>query len=66
MIAVTAHAFDDIREMCLKSGFDDFITKPVDLRDLLSSLQTSLGLTWRYALAEPRENRQVQTLRNPA
>jgi CheY-like chemotaxis protein/anti-sigma regulatory factor (Ser/Thr protein kinase) len=66
VIAVTAHAFDDIREMCLKSGFDDFITKPVDLGDLLNSLQTSLGLTWRHARAESRNNRQVQTLRNPA
>ncbi|WP_434114071.1 hypothetical protein [Methylocaldum sp. GT1TLB] len=35
--------------MCLASGFDDFITKPVDLGDLLNSLQKSLGLTWRYA-----------------
>ncbi|MDV3240341.1 MULTISPECIES: ATP-binding protein [Methylocaldum] len=49
VIAVTAHAFDDIRDMCLASGFDDFITKPVDLGDLLNSLQKSLGLTWRYA-----------------
>jgi PAS domain S-box-containing protein len=66
VIAVTAHAFDDIREICLRSGFDDFITKPVDLGDLLNSLQTSLGLTWRYAHTEPCENRQVKTFRNPA
>ncbi|HYE36998.1 ATP-binding protein [Methylocaldum sp.] len=56
VIAVTAHAFDDIREMCLTSGFDDFITKPVELGDLLDSMQKSLGLTWRYADAAPQKN----------
>jgi len=55
VIAVTAHAFDDIREMCLASGFDDFITKPVELGDLLDSLQKSLGLIWCYAGADPQE-----------
>jgi len=55
IIAVTAHAFDDIREMCLASGFDDFITKPVELGDLLDSLQKSLRLTWCYAGADPQE-----------
>ena len=55
VIAVTAHAFDDIRETCLASGFDDFITKPVEIGDLLDRLQKSLGLTWRYASAAPQE-----------
>jgi PAS domain S-box-containing protein len=56
VIAVTAHAFDDIREMCLASGFDDFITKPVDLGDMLASLQKSLGLSWRYAGTDVHKN----------
>jgi PAS domain S-box-containing protein len=55
VIAVTAHAFDDIRELCLTSGFDDFITKPVELGDLLYSLQKALALTWRYAGTEPQK-----------
>lgn len=38
IIALTAHAFDDIKEQCIASGMDQFLTKPLQLqvvRDLL-------------------------------
>lgn len=49
VVAVTANAFEDTRRMCLASGFDDFITKPLDMDDLFDLIQAGLGLTWRYA-----------------
>jgi PAS domain S-box-containing protein len=48
VVAVTANAFEDTRQMCLASGFDDFITKPLDMDDLFDLIQTALGLSWRY------------------
>lgn len=34
IVALTAHALSEERERCLRSGFDDHISKPVN-RDLL-------------------------------
>jgi CheY-like chemotaxis protein len=31
VVAVTANAFADTRQMCVASGFDDFITKPLEM-----------------------------------
>jgi PAS domain S-box-containing protein len=49
VIAVTANAFEETRRHCLASGFDDFITKPVELDDLFAHVGANLGLVWRYA-----------------
>jgi signal transduction histidine kinase/CheY-like chemotaxis protein len=38
IIAVTAHLASDLRERCLASGMDDFITKPIARKDLASRL----------------------------
>jgi PAS domain S-box-containing protein len=47
-IAVTANAFEDTRQMCLASGFDDFIAKPLEIDDLFDLIQAHLGVAWRY------------------
>jgi signal transduction histidine kinase/CheY-like chemotaxis protein len=42
IVAVTAHAFEDVRQRCLASGMDGFMTKPVD-RNALDELVRRWG-----------------------
>ncbi|HSD58847.1 MAG TPA: response regulator [Methanotrichaceae archaeon] len=39
IIAVTAHALDYSREMCIDAGMDDYIAKPVHKEDLAEMLE---------------------------
>ena len=41
IVALTAHAFDEIKDKCDEAGMDEFITKPLQLKtikDLLDSI----------------------------
>jgi signal transduction histidine kinase/ligand-binding sensor domain-containing protein/CheY-like chemotaxis protein len=39
IIALTANAMQDDRERCLKAGMDDFLTKPLEIQNLLPALE---------------------------
>ncbi len=43
VIAMTAHAADEVREKCQAAGMNDFISKPVDESELRHALEDWLG-----------------------
>ncbi len=48
VIAVSASAFEDVRAASLAAGCNDFISKPVDVGQLLRLLGSYLDLEWLY------------------
>ena len=44
IIAMTANNQEDDRAACLEAGMDDFISKPVQLAELVESMNRSLGI----------------------
>lgn len=41
-VAMTANAFDEDRKKALESGMDGFLSKPIVIDELLSTLQKNL------------------------
>lgn len=48
VIAVSAYVFEHTHEKSLAAGCQDFITKPIDISELLRKLQHWLDLEWLY------------------
>jgi PAS domain S-box-containing protein len=48
IVAVSASAYEQTRQKSLNCGCDEFIAKPLRMKELLEKLQTLLSLTWVY------------------
>lgn len=42
IVALTAHAHDEARKLCVEAGMDDYVTKPVRLEDLIQMVTTQV------------------------
>lgn len=47
VVAMTAHALEGDREMCLASGMDTYVTKPATLESLAQAIASSIRLRTR-------------------
>ena len=52
IVAMTAHSASEARETCMKAGMDDFVTKPVNFRDLAAILSRTARQAARQAAAQ--------------
>ncbi|TAK59625.1 response regulator [Methylobacter sp.] len=63
IIAMTAHAMNDVRESCLYVGMNGFVTKPIDVDELLASLTSFIKPELRKApdsyLAKATEQKEA-------
>lgn len=50
IIAMTANAMDGDRDACLKAGMEDYLSKPVNIEELMQSLET-----WSLHISEKRK-----------
>jgi PAS domain S-box-containing protein len=58
IIAITAHAMMGYREKCLKAGFNEYLSKPIVTKDMLTMVDKLLDI--KNALV-PEEQKNLQT-----
>ena len=45
IIAITAHALEEDKQRCLAAGMDDFVSKPIDIKEFFLAIQRQLADT---------------------
>jgi signal transduction histidine kinase len=62
IIACSATASDVVRQLCMASGCNDFIGKPIVCDDLLDLLEKYLSIQWTYETVESVEEPSSQDI----
>ncbi|MCP4716682.1 MAG: response regulator, partial [Deltaproteobacteria bacterium] len=55
IIAMTAHAMKEDRERCLEAGMDDYVSKPLNRRELAAAIERQISRTAEAKPPEPVE-----------
>ncbi len=61
IIAMTAHVMEDVREKCLYIGMNGYVTKPIDVDELLANLTDVINPELRKTAAITRKETHQQT-----
>ena len=65
IIAVTANISHETQQECFKAGFDDYITKPVQIDELLDLIQEHLHLSWTNEASSDKESQINEQVESP-
>ncbi len=60
VLAISANAFEKTRQKSLEAGCNDFIPKPLKLKELLEKLHVYLKLEWEYDSSPAAETRHLR------
>jgi signal transduction histidine kinase/DNA-binding response OmpR family regulator len=59
IIAMTAHALKEDRQRCLTAGMDEYVTKPIHMKELIETIEAVMARSREGARAPDRHERVV-------